>query len=415
MAKDLLEDGYWNRLWIIQEVGRANKLQVSFGVQTMTWESFMAFAKSHSTREQGPLRLSRQVDRKYAGSHRLRDLLYTHRHALCQDPRDKIFGLVGFAFDAADFPVDYGKSEMEVWVDTMEFMNSRKMFERESDIMYLGSLLKFLLFGTSFTVQEHASKPRGSQPGSKLVEEGQKETSNPTVFHLKGAALGQILSVGPSVQEVAGSLKKVDQWNATMRQSFGDDLGLARQESDLLLETAFSSRGKSLERLSFDQVSQVKWMDQNRSSSEQKGTLMGRYTSGVDLERGTRLVSPQAQRLPSSNGTGSVLCQIRGPRNREMWRTGLTTSQARQGDVVFWVRGTKKAILLRVEQSSGRDGSCSRMLQVCGTAMVSQDITSDRIDHQKRMDLFKKDDELSLRMDAKTIFVLLPEGYQQWN
>lgn len=398
LARDLIHDDYWSRLWTIHDIGHARKVQICYGTQTTPWNAFIAFIKTQDSRDQGPLELVRQLDQQRSGSRRLRDLLYAHRHALCKDPRDKIYGLIGLAVDARGFPMDYSKSLVEVWTDTMEFMNQQRMFERESDIISCGSLIKFLLMGTE------ASRFSAAQPRSSVIEEGQKESGSPKVFCLRGTAIGQIVTVGPSLKEVTASVKKSEEWNKTVWQNFRDDVDIARQEGDMLLQTVFSKRGKALEGLSFDNFSNVKWMDQTRSSSEQKGTVMGLYTSA-------HLHHPAPAK---SANTEVTLFQMYRPSKRTAWRMGITSGQAQQGDIVFWVPGTKKAVLLRVEQRRTRDGSCCRMLQICGTAMVTQDVLGEEVHHEKRLNSFGRDEELTLRMDSSTIYALLPEGSQAW-
>lgn len=195
MARDLIADDYWNRVWIIQEIGRATQLQVCFGTHAMTWDAFIGFVKSHSSQELGPLRLARQVDRKYAGSHRLRELLYTHRHALCKERVDKIYGLVGFAFDATEFPIDYNKSPVEVWADTIDYMNRHDLFEkpdRELDIAFYGSLLKFLLLGSEPSHIQQNSQAHVINRGSSVVKIAWNSSIDPRIFQAQGPGIEEL-------------------------------------------------------------------------------------------------------------------------------------------------------------------------------------------------------------------------------
>jgi hypothetical protein len=68
-------------------------------------------AMHNSDGSTGPLRLDRLLrQEKYNDSHTLKRLLEEHREAKCAEPRDKVYGLVGLASDAAQFPMDYSKS-----------------------------------------------------------------------------------------------------------------------------------------------------------------------------------------------------------------------------------------------------------------------------------------------------------------
>ena len=195
MALDLINNPYWDRVWIIQEVGRAYVLQVSFGTHTMSWDAFMAFLKSHSTNESGAMRLARDVSRKYDGAYRLRELLYTHRHALCQNPRDKIYGLVGFAYDVSEFPINYKKSLMEVWADTMNFMNKSNLFDkhdRELDIAIYGSLIRFLLLGPDPSHVQQNTYAHAFNQSSTFIKNAWNSPIDLRVFHGEGRKIDEL-------------------------------------------------------------------------------------------------------------------------------------------------------------------------------------------------------------------------------
>ena len=131
MAKLLVDAEYWNRLWVVQEIGKAAELQVCYqsvkpkhtesdimsGLiygaddlfvytsrdHAIRWNAFISSVKQKTQIESGPLRLDKQLRGKYQGSHSLRSLLRTHHGALCRDPHDKIYGLAGFADDCYGF------------------------------------------------------------------------------------------------------------------------------------------------------------------------------------------------------------------------------------------------------------------------------------------------------------------------
>jgi hypothetical protein len=144
MAKDLCADGYWNRLWIVQEIVQARRIAVCFGNEKMKWDDFIDFVTLSNVANAGPLRLDTQRKERYSGRNTFRRLLEDHKDAVCKEPRDKVYGLVGLAFDAWGFPMDYEKSLFEVWSDVMEFMNRQGLLE-ESDILPHGALVKYLL------------------------------------------------------------------------------------------------------------------------------------------------------------------------------------------------------------------------------------------------------------------------------
>ncbi|TGO60704.1 hypothetical protein BCON_0033g00160 [Botryotinia convoluta] len=103
MVKELCTDGYWNRLWIIQEIGRVRQIEVRFGEIDMSWKAFIEVVILHENSHEGPLRLNSLLREKYSSIHTFRKLLSDHREALCKEPRDKIYGLVGLAADTIGF------------------------------------------------------------------------------------------------------------------------------------------------------------------------------------------------------------------------------------------------------------------------------------------------------------------------
>jgi hypothetical protein len=98
--------------------------------------------------------------------------------------------------------MDYNKSLMEVWTDTMEFMNGHGLFEeskRESDIIHFGSLVKSRLMGTQLTPLQQLLRPYRPEDDSNLIiDKGPQPSINPKVFEIKAYVLGSIGFVGPS-------------------------------------------------------------------------------------------------------------------------------------------------------------------------------------------------------------------------
>lgn len=116
LAKALLEDGYWDRLWIIQEVAQARVLKVSFGTWDWTWDHLVHFLTVHNIGDAGPLKLNRQLREARATGFSICQLFKDHHRACCKDRRDMVYGLVGLAMDVCDLPIDYAKSLIEIFM-----------------------------------------------------------------------------------------------------------------------------------------------------------------------------------------------------------------------------------------------------------------------------------------------------------
>lgn len=403
MVSELCTDGYWNRLWIIQEIGRARQKEVRFGNLAMDWNAFIEIVTLHNGSSEGPLRLNRLLQEKYSGSHTLRKLLQDHRAALCKEPSDKIYGLVGLAADAVGFPMDYRKSLIEVWKDTVEFMNRRGLLP-ESDVIPFGGLVKSLLIGTNLGPLEQALQPYEARPNSALTIE---DPDSPRVFQLDAYIVGCIITVGPSNAEMISSSHKADQWAAEIQQHFRNELGKAHHENDVLMDTILESEEERLASTCFSHVSNVRWKYPSYSDDVfgcYLHTIRNRKASYVSSQS-TNQTSPDDALLASRN---SHLFLIKNCyRDVTPWKMGIASSLAQPGDLVCWVRGVEKALVLRMTLAEGTF-QAERTLQVFGTALFTEDFASTNQDrHASRLKWFRKDEALALQVDSATIYVLL--------
>lgn len=76
--------------------------------------NFVHFLTMHNLGDAGPLRLNRQLRETRATGLSICRLFKDHHQALCKDPKDMVYGLVGLARDVCDFPIDYAKSLIEI-------------------------------------------------------------------------------------------------------------------------------------------------------------------------------------------------------------------------------------------------------------------------------------------------------------
>jgi hypothetical protein len=115
LGEKLYCDDYWDRVWIVQEIGKARKIQVCLSEGMVAWDVLIQWIQKSLTHlsvgdsncKAGPLKLETQLQEKYRHGHALRELLERHQNSVCKDPRDKIYGFVGLAVDARGFPMDY--------------------------------------------------------------------------------------------------------------------------------------------------------------------------------------------------------------------------------------------------------------------------------------------------------------------
>ncbi|RYP41598.1 hypothetical protein DL767_000940 [Monosporascus sp. MG133] len=332
MVKELCADSYWNRLWIIQEIVQARQIKVCFGKLVMTWAHFTHLVTMHNSDGGGPLRLDRHRKERYNGSHTFRKLLGDHEAAECKEPRDKIYGLVGLAADAHGFPMDYNKSLIEIWTDTMEFMNGRRLLP-ESELVEFGKLIKRLLMGTQCGPLQQALRPYQPEKDSALVIEDDGHSRNPKVFQQSAFLLGCVSHVGPSTTESIASLQKVDEWAGAVLVAFTDELGYAHRESNTLIGTILELDEETLETMCSSHISTVRW----------RGWLaeccQGAILAGGPYESGLYGSEKKHVRKPATHHTdrNSHLYLIKNPgRGTTQWKMGIASSQVQQGDLFVY-------------------------------------------------------------------------------
>ncbi|KAK0370186.1 HET domain-containing protein [Colletotrichum limetticola] len=430
MVLRLAKDEYWNRVWIIQEIGHARQRRVCFGNMELSWGNFIRMMTHHSVTNEGPLRLNQQVEQKYQGSHTLRRLLHDHQKSRCQDPKDKIFGLIGLAVDGNGYPSpDYDKSVIQIWTETMEFMNSRSMFddENELDILSLANLVKFLLMGTRSTPIQQILRPYVAEPERQLISL-QYGYIHPHAFKLTGYLLGTIRSLGPSVKDVAGNLDKVDEWSHGVQTNYGDDLGNACRQSDDLIGAILNKEDRVIGQMCFNQSSLVIWEDRIDRNYPVSNLLywmeQNKHILGSPGSSSSHPDHSSYDITEDSQGSETLLYQLQTGRHSDQspeWKMGVVPSKAALGDIVCWVGGTKTALLVRPtgRREVDRSTESYARFQVIGTAMIAEDIADSTIDHHRRLNIqgvsglgrYKQETKLtgklSLILDARTLYIIL--------
>jgi len=140
---------YWTRMWIIQEIGLANKVTLQCGGQSVDWRSIKSL-QSKLYIDSSTVKEAVRIDHSYAMQHfrqwsnqkpyknarlwqsndghssSLHGLLETFRDYKCSDPRDKVFALLGLAHDCQNGELlpDYSKSILNVYVDVIYHCNT---------------------------------------------------------------------------------------------------------------------------------------------------------------------------------------------------------------------------------------------------------------------------------------------------
>ncbi|KAG6046065.1 hypothetical protein E4U39_001666 [Claviceps sp. Clav50 group G5] len=254
----IMTDGYWDRVWILQEIGKSRHIQLCFGKQPTEWDTFITWVRTHASinHTTGPLKVDHLRRDKYDGSCSLRSLLTNHARALAKDPRDKIYGLVGLSTDGRSFPMDYNKSLLEVWSDTIHFMSRHELLPQECDQrIQFCHLVRELLGGENALGSVSGVVCFHHRPGDEsLLDERKEQARGAWCDEMALSALsfwaevyGVIVSLGPCTSELLSSLEITDAWDEELQRLYRGDLDRAYFENDNLLRTILDSGSAAAE------------------------------------------------------------------------------------------------------------------------------------------------------------------------
>ncbi|KAI1339869.1 heterokaryon incompatibility protein-domain-containing protein [Xylariaceae sp. FL0016] len=413
MVKELCQDGYWHRLWIIQEISQGqgtqyNRLKVCFGKLVFRWDLFIHMLTMHNCNDEAPLRLHQQLQES---GHTLRGLLVRYEGAKCADPKDKIYGLIGLAADARDFPtIDYKKSTYEIWEDTMVFMNKYKMLH-ETEIVPFGHLVKKLLKLDVCTPMQNVIRP--FELDQDPVRMTDMESSR-RVFKVRGCVLGYVMDVGPSARQVVESLTAAEWWECRVQQNYPDDLGRAHQESVSFLRRILDDDQFHKIADCKSHSSAVRWeaylKDYGRQYAKVRNHLQ-EYCAEHQYP-----IKPADEHHEDNTEAVSIMYQLKIPRRDvygKYWadgdpscKMGVASKQARPGDLICLVQGIRRAVVIRNHGLMDHYKD-TISLQVYGTALTTKTLLESESQGSQSPAGSSLEYSLEVKMDAKTLFVLL--------
>ncbi|KAL8357909.1 hypothetical protein RB598_002611 [Gaeumannomyces tritici] len=370
MVQALQTDKYWSRVWVLQEIGRARKLRVCFGSVWLTWGDFTKLLTLHNCDSNGSGPLWLDLKLRVERQHTLKQLLQDHQRSDCSEPRDRVYGLLGLASDASGFPVDYKKSLMTIWEDTMIFLNAHELMKESAEIIRTGQLVKGLLMSRTPNPLAQVM-PRTHMP------EAREGTGAGGSFHLQAVYLGSVVHVGSSVADFVAKLSAADAWDAAVQDHFRDSEGGEAHHMRVRTNTSCHYN--------------CTWTTKARAGS---GTPETEDSSKQLLLEGIKPLDQGDSRL--------ILIK-----NRPWWRhlstehkMGVASNSVLAGDSVFWVEYSRRALLARL----GYNESRSSHTRIVGTALTAEDLVSPCEKPDPNCD---KDDTSSIYVDAMTIFTIL--------
>ncbi|RYN56718.1 hypothetical protein AA0114_g2854 [Alternaria tenuissima] len=175
-VSSLCKRRYWSRMWIIQEVVHAERVEIHCGSEILEWYKFeqlyyyvSIISRDHEEMEtpfynavrSSPAMsivkiraLNEAPERNaYFLSGRPRDiaidsLMETYSAHECEDIRDKVYAVVGIAKYGSAIVVDYRKSAKDVLLDVFYHASTGMAWEekwREDELLRIGQLLEKVL------------------------------------------------------------------------------------------------------------------------------------------------------------------------------------------------------------------------------------------------------------------------------
>ncbi|OAQ60465.1 heterokaryon incompatibility [Pochonia chlamydosporia 170] len=414
--QDVAGDEYWKRVWILQEIGKARKIRVCIGSgDALEWDRFVKHVEKHSDGDEsgvGPLSLQAMRRNKYSGSCSLKKLLENHVDALCKDPRDKIYGLVGLAVDGRDFPIDYNKSLREVWADTVHFMSRKELLpSKNSEKAAFCKLLRDLLGGDKMeavggVVQFH-HKPGNQSLYDHMRTEGRDEWASSSV-ELVTTCLGRIIAMGPSISEMRGSLDLTDKWEAELQRvyqnEYEDFLDAAHQEHDVLMQHLLDDEDGKLPKLTQTENYRIDFI-----TTDSMHSLYSFSKYDPDESDDDERMSPEFEGSWNYHSTASdeprlALVKESSP-EAIPYKIAVVPPTARLADFICRVQGVPmKRIVIRHDHGSWTTQ------HVCGTAVMIKDLMGQTAAPGVKKGEIKRIEGIYtqvIRVEARTLYAML--------
>jgi hypothetical protein len=338
----ILQNRYWTRLWIIQEIALATQIRVYIGdksypnSKSWSWDSFLTTL--------GPMTppIIRKLDEKRRDRHgpanQLERLLEDFQAAKCKEPRDKIFGFLGLAHDCQDGSIepDYTRPLLDLYTDMIKFYcrqrslssESWNTIERSMRTVRFSHFLQWLLGGGVWLGDQ--SLPTGAEPTG--------------IVRVMGAITGTIKHIGPAFNEIIGSSSANKRWKLSF-QSYNylsQDIRRLREMNEAYIELL---RTRPL------LTNDIRWINPRKLWS--RGSKMKRRWDSN--EESWKIPSPEldavANELISPDDKFSSVAPLGDQQPRmflgENFLIGMAPYNAKRGDIIVQFWKTDVVALLR--------------------------------------------------------------------
>ncbi|KAK0624122.1 hypothetical protein B0T14DRAFT_407171, partial [Immersiella caudata] len=256
----IVESGYWNRLWIVQEVCLARELVLVFGGKMWRFEDVEGWEMLKRLRmaggegaKGGMVRVVEARAGRHGEGMRFERLVERFMSTGCQEGRDRVFGLLGLATDmraatgdedgdgaleehlkrldlmescgegepkrgVGAIHVDYSRSFYDIWADAVKaiFFRARPMSTRFEDPSASVHERAVSIVRTAGVIQaalgDNVEVELESGPSTQLTE-------RPTIQAM-GYIAGEITELGPNYSALVGSFRAQQDWLNTCETAY---------------------------------------------------------------------------------------------------------------------------------------------------------------------------------------------------
>jgi hypothetical protein len=241
--KELCQQPYWSRVWIVQEVGAAVDIDIHWDAMSsigfgntlraisMSWDDFFKSLLDRSQTNQA-IQLAQQREDRYGDAYLLPNLIESCSRCLCELPHDKIYGFVGIAHDCDDgsFPVDYAKSLWELYEDTIRFCYKSVDFKGPRSIVRFSHIVLGVLGDVGDPPAFKPVRSKGCAPCYGHIEDVS------CLFKVEAVNGGEVSILGPTYDEFTGNPSAARAWNSEIsRCTTTDVVARLRAENDTFM------------------------------------------------------------------------------------------------------------------------------------------------------------------------------------
>lgn len=181
----LCEHAYWVRIWIVQEIICARKINLYWGNESFSWSClgriFQDLRVARSSYHVFPILTSSAatifgVKSEWKGPIPLIQLLDTFRYQLSTDDRDQVYALLGLTSENLRVDVDYSKTLHEVLIDVLLKAHDAGHIRRRSDAAFYARILLYLDRGLVVFATEDMIKTLIEESGLRYQGEEEEGT-----------------------------------------------------------------------------------------------------------------------------------------------------------------------------------------------------------------------------------------------